>query len=129
RDLIARLTGPQSGLLYNALHDPAYCDVMLESITGQQRLRGSADGELVAWHTRAFDECRGPAAEPLPASLGSLEQTNAVIRFGQRLILQAYRRVAEGLHPELEAARCLTEDRHLPCVARLPGAVAYPRPR
>jgi len=65
----------------------------------------------------------------LPSTPSALEQTNRSIRYGNSLILKTYRRIEDGVHPELELGRFLTEDRRLACVAPLAGAVEYRRRR
>jgi maltose alpha-D-glucosyltransferase/alpha-amylase len=78
---------------------------------------------------RAFRELRGAETEALSPALGTAEQANKSIRYGNSLILKVYRRIEEGVHPELEMGRFLTEDRRPGCVAPLAGAIEYRRRR
>src|SRR5207247_6035323 len=68
-------------------------------------------------------------ALPISPTITALEQTNESIRYGNSLILKMYRRIEEGIHPELEVGRFLTEDHRLACVAPLAGAIEYRRRR
>jgi maltose alpha-D-glucosyltransferase/alpha-amylase len=123
----ARIDGPKPGVLYDALSAPAYCDALLEAVNRNAVIRGSAGAELVARHNALFSELRGPdTALLLPAPF---EQTNRLIRYGNRLILKAYRRIEEGVHPELEMGRLLAEVNPPPAVAPLAGSIEYRRRR
>jgi maltose alpha-D-glucosyltransferase/alpha-amylase len=61
------------------------------------------------------DEVRTPA----------LEQSNTAVFFGNRLFLKGYRRQREGVNPELEMGRFLTEASPYEHTAPLAGAVEY----
>ena len=58
----------------------------------------------------AFETLRGPPGEPLLPALSITAQANRTIRYDNRLSLKFYGRIEEGLHPELELAKFLTED-------------------
>ncbi len=77
---------------------------------------GRCDGET--GDVRA--ESEGPyTAEPLPAEARLIEESNSVVVLGDRLLLKLYRRLEEGLHPELEMNRALlakTSFKHLPAL-------------
>ncbi|RPI82200.1 MAG: alpha-amylase, partial [Planctomycetaceae bacterium] len=123
--IVARISGGSGGVLFNALHVPAFCDAILNAVSHDETAVGSEGGELVAWRAANFDAIRGPADEYLrPVAIPS-EQSNRSIRFGDRLILKAYRRIEEGLHPELEIGRLLTTADPRPCVAPLAGVIEY----
>jgi maltose alpha-D-glucosyltransferase/alpha-amylase len=127
--VIARLAGANPGVLYDALSVPAFGEALLAAIADRTVFQGSAGGELAAWCGACFKDLRGPQTEPLPATPVALEQTNRSIRYGNSLILKMYRRIEDGVHPELELGRFLTEDRRLPCIAPLAGSIEYRRRR
>jgi maltose alpha-D-glucosyltransferase/alpha-amylase len=123
----ARLAGSKPGVLYDALSAPAWCDALLEVVNRKAVIHGSAGGEVAAWHNAAFSDLRGPdTALLLPAPF---EQTNRLVRYGNRLILKAYRRIEEGVHCELELGRLLADVNPAPCVAPLAGSIEYRRRR
>jgi maltose alpha-D-glucosyltransferase/alpha-amylase len=112
RAVLIELEGEESegpdGLLFDALEDPAFCLSWLEGIARKRRWKGS-NGELRGWTTRAFKKLRGdPDQEVVPSLLGS-EQSNSSVVYGERLVLKLFRQVAEGLNPDLEVGRFLTE--------------------
>ena len=116
--------GPSDGILYDAVEDPAWCVSVLEAIGRRRQFRG-ARGELVAVPTRAFRSLYGPADAPRSPSVLRGEQSNSSIVFGDRLILKLYRRLAEGVNPDLEVGRFLTEHTAFAHVAPVAGALEY----
>jgi maltose alpha-D-glucosyltransferase/alpha-amylase len=103
------------GVLYDALGDDAFCRYLLGAMERAEHLPHAA-GEMAFFRTTAFP--------PLPAVLEvtrpGLEQSNTSIVFGDLLILKVYRRVQEGINPELEMGRFLTQVS--PCAAVVPLA-------
>jgi maltose alpha-D-glucosyltransferase/alpha-amylase len=112
------------GLLFEALEDPAACRALLDAIVRRRRLRGAA-GELSASPIGPLRERLGDDAEALRPRLLHVEQSNSSVVFGERLILKIFRRVAEGVNPELELGRFLTERTAFPHVAPMLGVLEY----
>ncbi len=52
---------------------------------------------------------------------GSVEQSNTSIRIGDGAILKVIRKLQQGIHPELEMGRFLTEQAHFPMTPSLLG--------
>jgi maltose alpha-D-glucosyltransferase/alpha-amylase len=55
----------------------------------------------------------------------ALEQSNTAVFFGNKLFLKAYRRLREGVNPELEMGRFLTDVSPFPHIAPVVGALEY----
>jgi maltose alpha-D-glucosyltransferase/alpha-amylase len=55
------------------------------------------------------------------------EQSNNSVVFGERLILKVFRRLEEGVNPELEVGRFLTEKTNFAQIAPLAGSLEYRR--
>jgi maltose alpha-D-glucosyltransferase/alpha-amylase len=121
-------SGATAGVLYEAVEDAQWCTAVLDAIGRRRQVKG-AGGEVVALTTRAFRALRGSADTPLPASVVGAEQSNSSIIFGDRLILKLFRRLAEGVNPDLEVGRFLTEQTHFTQIARVGGALEYRAPR
>jgi maltose alpha-D-glucosyltransferase/alpha-amylase len=123
--ILARLRGGgKEGVLYEALWEPGFCLALLEAIARRRRFKGSA-GELVAIPARGLRKIRGPAETPLVPALLKAEQSNTSIVYGDRLILKLFRRVAEGINPDLEIGRFLTEKTDFTHIAPVAGALEY----
>jgi maltose alpha-D-glucosyltransferase/alpha-amylase len=66
--------------------------------------------------------------EPLAANPSRAEQSNTSVTFGDRLILKLFRRLEEGINPDIEIGQALTDDgfEHVPALA---GWLAYRTPK
>ena len=114
------------GLLYDALGPPAFAEAVLGAIARRRRATGGK-GVLVGSTTRAFARLRGAETVRLEAALSVAEQSNNSVVFGERLILKVFRRLEEGVNPELEVGRFLTEKTNFTQVAPLAGTLEYRR--
>jgi maltose alpha-D-glucosyltransferase/alpha-amylase len=125
---IAGRDGVTSGVCVDACSEPAFGRALLDVIARRRRI-ASANGHLVGTTTKRFAELRGdPETLPPPVLLGG-EQSNSSLRFDDRLMLKVFRRVAEGVNPELEISRYLTDEVAFPHMAPLAGAIELQRPR
>jgi len=118
--------GDNESLLYDALVNKNFCKFLIEAIGRRRRFKGKA-GEVLASRTQVFRNVRGPAEvslEPVPVKV---EQTNTSVVYGDRLILKLFRRMEEGINPELEIGRFLTERTAFPHISQVAGALEYHR--
>jgi maltose alpha-D-glucosyltransferase/alpha-amylase len=122
-----RIQGEEGrGLLYDALGPPAFAEAVLGAIARRRRATGG-NGTLIGSTTRAFARLRGPETVRLEAALSVAEQSNNSVVFGERLILKVFRRLEEGVNPELEVGRFLTEKTNFAQIAPLAGSLEYRR--
>ncbi len=127
--VVARIQGIDEGVLFDALADPVFCQAMLSAIANDESIE-SSDGTMIqALKFSRFDEAHGETDEPLPATLSHAEQSNTSILYGNRLILKVFRRVDEGMNPDLEIGRYLTEKKGFPHTAPVVGAIEMRRAR
>jgi maltose alpha-D-glucosyltransferase / alpha-amylase len=115
----------QEGVLFDAMGDSEFCKGLLEAIGRRRRFR-RADGEVVAVALPPFRKIRGSADELPPGALKT-ERNGSSVVYGDRFFLKFFRKVEEGVNPELEIEQFLSERagfRHVPAVA---GAVHYRR--
>jgi maltose alpha-D-glucosyltransferase / alpha-amylase len=108
-------------LLYDALYDPAAANSLLEAVAGRRRFGGRI-GQVTASPTKAFRRLRGSG--PLVATPSRAEQSNTSIVLGDRLVLKLFRRLDEGVNPDIEIGQTLTDAgfEHVPAMA---GWLAY----
>jgi maltose alpha-D-glucosyltransferase / alpha-amylase len=118
----------EEGLLFDALWDEGFCQALLQAIARRRRFEGTA-GELVASSTRVLRQLWEAAEEPLTPSVLKAEQSNTSVTYGDRFILKLFRRLDEGINPELEIGRLLTEKTTLAHVPPLAGFIEYRRGR
>ena len=118
----------EEGLLFDALWDEGFCGTLLQAIARRRRFDGTA-GELAAGSTRVLRQLWDAAEEPLTPSVLKAEQSNTSVIYGDRFILKLFRRLDEGVNPELEIGRLLTEKTTLTHVPPLAGFIEYRRGR
>jgi maltose alpha-D-glucosyltransferase/alpha-amylase len=114
------------GVVHDATVEDGFCNALLDVIERRRR-RSGALGRLRASRTRQFRTIRGSVEDRLKPSLLAAEQSNTSVVYGDRLILKLFRRLDEGVNPDLEIGRFLTERtsfRHMPPVG---GAIEYER--
>jgi len=117
-----------AGVVYDAVGSDAFGRWLLRSLTSRRQVRGR-DGAIVTTALKALrDAVKDEPPEALvPQPLG-VEQSNSSIAYGTRFILKLFRRLDEGVSPELEMGRFLTTRtsfRHVPAVV---GAMEYRQP-
>jgi maltose alpha-D-glucosyltransferase/alpha-amylase len=117
---IKEKNGETEGVLYDALYDPGFCKTLLTSIGRGRRLRGD-NAEIRTQPSKSFRALAGDAETSLEPSLLKAEQSNTSIVYGDRLILKFYRRLSEGLNPDVEIGRFITEKTSLANVPPLAG--------
>ncbi|WP_437756576.1 maltose alpha-D-glucosyltransferase [Sorangium sp. So ce1389] len=126
-DVTVRDPDPESaaapeGILYDALATPEFAALILAAIRAQGVAAGDV-GELHALPLGTTLEVLGAEGE-LPARIAESEQSNTTIIYGDKLLLKIFRQVEEGINPELEIGRFLTEHQ-FPATPRLAGAIDY----
>jgi maltose alpha-D-glucosyltransferase/alpha-amylase len=123
--VLARVRQPEAeGLLCEAWWEPPLWEALLAAIARGEHFQGTA-GALYAFPTRAFASLREPADATLAPTPLAAEQSNTSVVYGERFILKLFRRVADGVNPDLELGRFLTERASFPYIARVAGALEY----
>jgi trehalose synthase-fused probable maltokinase len=114
----------QTGVLYDALWNPDFSRTLLSAIGQGSRFTGER-GTLIASSTQAYGKLISGGAALEPAVMNA-EQSNTSVAYGDRLIMKVYRRVENGVNPDLEIGRILTTMNfpHTPPVA---GSIEYIR--
>jgi len=115
--------GDEEGIIYEAVVEKGFCEVLLQAVARGRRLRGEK-GELVAKPTRMFRPLLNSTDAPLEPSILKAEQSNTCVVFKDRFILKLFRCLERGTNPDLEIGRFLTKRsfQHIPPVA---GAAEY----
>lgn len=123
--VLARVVAREGeGILHEGLLDRKVCRALLDAIARRRHLRGVA-GRLVATPTSAFRRLHGGSLETLEPVPLRAEQRNSSVQFGDRLILKLFRRVEEGVNPELQVGLFLAERARFPNVPAVAGALEY----
>ncbi|HSJ50971.1 MAG TPA: maltose alpha-D-glucosyltransferase [Actinomycetota bacterium] len=112
--------------LHDAIGEPELPSLLLEAVRRRRRL-GSDGLRLEANPTKAFRRLAGPPeelGEPRPLLA---EQSNTSVVFGDRLVLKLYRRIEQGLNPDLELGRFLTDRAGFEHIAPVAGGLELRR--
>jgi maltose alpha-D-glucosyltransferase/alpha-amylase len=125
RDRYALPLGPPADprQVADALDDPAFVHAVLALVAAGGQLRGER-GELRGVPTAAL----GALPRDLPARRLGGEQSNTSVALGETIIMKHFRRLAEGVNPEEEMTRFLTERAGFAGTPRLYGHLEYRAP-
>ncbi len=116
--------GGETGVLHDAVWDPAFCAALLAAIDEQRQYAGIS-GDVVATASSAFPRLRGAGTASLPPVLLGVEQSNTSIRYGANFILKLYRRLEAGANPDQEIGLFLTEQAAFANVPAVAGVLEY----
>ncbi len=129
--LVARLTSRGAAeetprWLYDATVDKTFCGHLLDAIGKRRRFKGDK-GAITAMPGRLLEFVGEVSRDKLgldsaPVKAGS---SNTSVTYGDRLILKLFRHLEEGLNPDLEVGRFLTEKAGFPHTPPLVGALEY----
>jgi maltose alpha-D-glucosyltransferase/alpha-amylase len=114
------------GILYDVLVDSSFCKALLDAIARRRNFKGDM-GTLIAWPSRVFRSLHGSANGPLEPVPVRREQSNTSMIFGDQLILKIFRRAQEGVNPDLEIGRFITERTDFRNIPLLAGALELKR--
>jgi maltose alpha-D-glucosyltransferase/alpha-amylase len=132
-----------AGVLYDPLGEKRFSEALLEAILHYRRFRRPG-GELTAVPLLRDEEAVARVAgretiEPSPDSSALAnppfpdgvprreEKSNTTVSFGNRWTLKVFRRIEEGLNPELELERFLIERTSFRNIPPLAGLLEYRR--
>ncbi|MBI1919846.1 MAG: maltose alpha-D-glucosyltransferase [Geobacter sp.] len=126
--IIARLqVGEMEGVLYDAVYQPAFHEYLLDSLA--RRRGANVRGRTLAGHPGGmFRRIAGEGKLSLASQLFRVEQSNSAIRYGDAFFFKLYRRVEEGMNPEAEIGRFLTDKARFGHAAPFCGALEYRSP-
>ena len=115
----------REGVIYDSLIEPDFHNALLKTMARRRHFKGEK-GEIVGSHTRTiFRKLRGSLEETLDPSLLKGEQTNTSVVYGNRFKLKLFRRLEEGISPELEIGCFLTEKEPYPNSPPVAGILEY----
>jgi maltose alpha-D-glucosyltransferase/alpha-amylase len=113
----------QVGLMGDAFYDEAFCRALVQAIRSGMEL-DTAQGRLRFRATAAFAAIEADIGS-LPVGRPSGVSSNTVVTVNETLFLKGCRHLREGLNPELEMGRFLTEVAHYPHCVPVLGALEY----
>ncbi|MEF2070533.1 maltose alpha-D-glucosyltransferase [Consotaella aegiceratis] len=120
--------GPRTGAILDGARDPDLAKVFVDLIaTGEDLALG--DATLRIEHSQAVADDVAAAAEVQPDAIHAMsgEQSNTSLQIGTVAILKFYRQLRDGIQPELEVTRFLTEKTSFDAAPALLGSVVLQR--
>jgi maltose alpha-D-glucosyltransferase/alpha-amylase len=114
----------QVGLMADAVGDTAYCEAVIEAV-GKGREVAAADGVIRFTPTAAFERITAGLPRPVGPVHVLAMSSNSVALIGERLFMKTYRRAREGINPELEMGRFLTDVARFAHCVPVAGSVEY----
>jgi maltose alpha-D-glucosyltransferase / alpha-amylase len=120
--VIARI-GQEGDLMVDSVSSQAFQRVLLDLISESRTLQGRA-GRLVATKSAHLAETLkdGP---PQQSKFLKVEQSNSSITFDDKIYLKLFRKLEEGLNPDLEVTKQLTEKCAFEYVPTYLGDIQY----
>src|SRR5436853_2494890 len=122
--IIARLAGAEETILYDAVWDAKFRSQLFEAIVQQQIVKGHT-GDLVGIAGKAMAADSSVAVDKSQVLSG--EQSNSSMLFDNKFFLKLYRKLEDGVNPDVEITRFLTEKTDFPNVPAFVGALEYRR--
>ncbi len=116
----------QDGVLYDAVWDENFRENLFSLMAKGTRLRGR-NGELVGITGSAF--AQQPDEEIPKSQVLNAEQSNSSMLFENRYFLKLYRKLEDGVNPDVEVTRFLTEKTQFAHVPAFVGALEYRQSR
>ena len=114
------------GFLCDAFTDAHFCRAMVDAF-GREEEVAMADGRLKFSCTEAFAEHTLDLPADVPIHRPAIEGSNTAVIIGDQLFLKGYRHLQEGINPELEIGRFLTERSPFANIIPVVGALEYER--
>ncbi|MFH7030819.1 MAG: maltose alpha-D-glucosyltransferase [Heteroscytonema crispum UTEX LB 1556] len=115
------------GVLFDAVADQNFLSLLVNAISHNASYQGIT-GELIASNTDLFSQLN-PQATQLEPTLLKGEHRSTLVVYSDRFLLKLFRKVEEGIHPDLEIRRFLNEKKHAKHFAGVAGVLEYHRHR
>lgn len=124
---IARLNvGGHSGYLVDAVYDPVFRDKLIKTLIKKDEIPG-VHGALKFNPTKSLKHIVQQSKEPLRSEVLRAEQSNTSIVYDEKIILKLYRKLDEGVNPDLELNRFLSEKCQYPYCPKYFGSIEEER--
>jgi maltose alpha-D-glucosyltransferase/alpha-amylase len=121
--VIARFDGAEEAILFDAVWDTDFREKLFRLMLDRQRASGK-NGQLIGSVSPVFAQ----NVEHVPGSnVISGEQSNSSMLFENKFFLKLYRKLEDGVNPDVEVVRFLTERTNFPNVPAFGGAIEYRR--
>jgi maltose alpha-D-glucosyltransferase/alpha-amylase len=122
--IIARFAGSDGAVLFDAIWDATFRSQLFEAIVSRQAIKARA-GTFVGVIATRFEGDQNVISSNSQVVSG--EQSNSSMLFDNKFFLKLYRKIEDGLNPDVEINRFLTEQTDFSHVPAFVGAIEYHR--
>jgi len=120
--VIARFGDKQGSILFDAVWDTHFREKLFRLMLDRPHASGR-NGNLVG----ALSPRIGPVTAVPPSNVLGGEQSNSSMLFADKFFLKLYRKLEDGVNPDVEVTRFLTERAQFENVPAFGGAIEYRR--
>jgi len=125
KSIVANLTvGQTQGVLYDAIYDPEFQLLLLNLIYRKKLLKGK-NGNVLGMPGKKLKAIFKAHEGEWHSHVMKAEQSNSSIMYEDELILKLYRKVTEGMNPDPEVSRVLTEKTKFQNIPIFTGTLEY----
>src|SRR6516225_5758206 len=122
--IVAHFGRKNGAILCDAIWDEAFRSQLFDAIVRRRSLSAQA-GQFVGLTTSGFESQEFDI--PANSHVLSAEQSNSSMLFDNKFFLKLYRKLEDGINPDVEITRFLTEKTDFPNVPAFVGALEYRR--
>jgi len=125
--VVARLRSREKNgktLLYDATVNADFTLSLLNAIRRRRTFK-SASGTITALPSRFFNKLYDATGNKLEPSPMKIDQSNTSISYDEQLILKLFRKLEDGINPDVEIGSFLTENTSYENIARVAGSLEY----
>lgn len=126
-EIIARIRSKSGeGILYDGIYNDNFRTELLMTFA-KRKIFKSDNGDIISHQGKQFRIILGEKDLPLSSQLLKQEQSNTSFLFENTFFLKLYRRLEEGINPDVEMIRFLTEKTAFHNIPPFAGMIEYRR--
>ncbi|TVR66578.1 MAG: maltose alpha-D-glucosyltransferase, partial [Spirochaetaceae bacterium] len=119
--------GRDEAILFDGTYNAGLRETLLRMITSRKRINGGR-GLLHITRSRTLRARDVFAAGTPPSHVLRVEQSNTSIQYRDQYFFKLYRKLEQGVNPEVELLRYLSEEQGFAHVPRYAGSIEYESP-
>ena len=124
--IVAHFGGRNGAVLCDAIWDATFRSELFDAIVRRRTLRAQG-GQFIGLTASGLESQDFDV--PANSHVLSAEQSNSSMLFDDKFFLKLYRKLENGVNPDVEITRFLTEQTDFPNVPAFVGALEYRRPK
>ena len=116
--------GDSSGLIYDAGYDAGFRDELLHLLLTRKKIKGKV-GEIQLTRGRGLRSMAAGLERPYSSRVLKVEQSNTSFLYKDSLFFKLYRKLEDGVNPDVELIRYLSERQRFEHVPGYAGSLSY----